>query len=283
MSKRNMLLGLASGKLGDLVFYRDGGEQRTRPHVIPKNPRSQAQMAQRVRIANVSATYRLLKSVLADSFTGRPANQSGYNAFASSAIEISPFLTREMALADGCVPAPYVIARGTIAPVTYKMSTTENTNTLGLVIPTLLASDNNVASVSEKLLATYPQLQDGDMLTFVSIGYVDLDIDGGNSAFRGVPTIVSMRIDVNNPDSLPSALLHPAAGMLNFTAWDEGEVAAAAVVVSRVDGNGALQTSFATLKLSEFASESYAGYRDNTALAYAVDSYNVGEQSILRD
>lgn len=278
-----MLLGLAAGKIGDLVFYRDGGEQRTRTRVIPKNPRSFAQMAQRVCIANVSATYRLLKAVLAGSFTGRPSNQSGYNAFASSAINISPYLTRGLALADNVIPAPYVVARGTIAPVTYTMKVESFEGILSLAIAGLTTEDATIAAVSSKLLAAYPQLQQGDVITFAAIGFVTTQDGEFGFGSRGTSIVVSMKIDTSDSTALPSARLQPAAGALNLVVSEESPAASGAVIVSRVDGSGALQTSFAVLALTEVAESLYTSYRSEETLNDAVQSYNVGESSILRE
>lgn len=56
MSKGNFLMGTASGKLGDVVFYRSRGSQRARTYIKnPKNPKSNAQM-QRRAIWAISAT-----------------------------------------------------------------------------------------------------------------------------------------------------------------------------------------------------------------------------------
>ena len=278
-----MLLGLAAGKVGDLVFYRDGGEQRTRTRVVPKNPRSIAQMTQRVKIANVSATYRLLKSVIADSFTGRPSNQSGYNAFASSAIDISPFLSREQALADYTVPAPYVIARGTIAPLSYSVVEDNDSSSLNLAIASLTAEDNTMAAVSAKMLAAYPYLQQGDIITFVGIGFNIAPTADGALLYRGVPAIASMKIDTTDETSVSSSNFEVGIGILKFAVSDISPTASGAVVVSRVDGNGALQTSFAELALTTQADSIYSDFRDDYALNAAVESYGVGGNSILRE
>lgn len=278
-----MLLGLAAGKIGDLVFYRDGGEQRTRTRVVPKNPRSFVQMAQRVRIANVSATYRLLKAVLADSFTGRPSNQSGYNAFASSAIEISPYLTREIALADACVPAPYIVSRGVITPIPFDIFEAESRVSLAVSAGGLTAESDTIAAVSSALLSTYPLLRQGDILTFVGIEYYS-PVEGDDaSAYRALPTIVSMKIDTSDVSALPSSYLESGDGTLRFTLMEELGVAAGAIIVSRVNGDGALQTSPAQLLLSSAATAAYSDFRSAEALNDAVQSYNVGESSILRD
>lgn len=278
-----MLLGLAAGKIGDLVFYRDGGEQRTRSRVIPKNPRSAAQMAQRVRIANVSATYRMLKSILADSFTGRPANQSGYNAFASSAIDISPFLSRELALADAIVPAPYVIARGTVMPVSYVVNHNSLQTSIFLPIEGLTAEDMTIAAVSAKMLDAHPQLQQGDVLTFVGIEYFPINDEDVSNGYRATPRVVSFKVDTSDTSTFPSAYFEPVTDQLNVIITGDSSVVAAAMIVSRTDGSGALQVSFAKLELTEDATAAYESFRNPASLNKAVVSYGVGADSILRE
>lgn len=70
MAKGNLLLGTASKKLGDIVFYRTGGEQRVRTRVKPMNPRSNAQILQRVVVATVVKAYQGLVSVSDHAFQG---------------------------------------------------------------------------------------------------------------------------------------------------------------------------------------------------------------------
>lgn len=57
MGKDNLLLGTGRGKLGDVVFYRTGGEQRFRTRVKPANPRSNAQIMQRVVVSTAVKFY----------------------------------------------------------------------------------------------------------------------------------------------------------------------------------------------------------------------------------
>lgn len=81
MTKRNMLLSLASGKLGDMVFYRAGGEQRTRTRVTPRNPKSISQMENRIPMANLSALYKGWAPILRQSLSTKSAKESAFNAF----------------------------------------------------------------------------------------------------------------------------------------------------------------------------------------------------------
>lgn len=84
MSKRSLFWGQASGKLGEAVFYRAGGEQRTRAYVKDvKNPKTLAQMTQRITMGNLVSMYSALKPVLSQSFPLRPTNRSAFNEFVS--------------------------------------------------------------------------------------------------------------------------------------------------------------------------------------------------------
>lgn len=85
MSKRSLFWGQASGKLGEAVFYRAGGEQRTRAYVkAVKNPKTLAQMMQRITMGNLVSMYSALKPILSQSFPVRAANRSAFNEFVSA-------------------------------------------------------------------------------------------------------------------------------------------------------------------------------------------------------
>lgn len=82
MSKRSLFWGNATGKLGEAVFYRAGGEQRTRTYVAKiANPRTLAQMQNRIAMANLASFFRSLKGLLKYSMTDRKSNQSAFNVF----------------------------------------------------------------------------------------------------------------------------------------------------------------------------------------------------------
>lgn len=69
MSKGNMLLGQARGSVGDLTFFRRNGEQITRAKVTQvANPRTAAQLIQRMIFATAATAYSRLKSICDHSF-----------------------------------------------------------------------------------------------------------------------------------------------------------------------------------------------------------------------
>ena len=113
MTKRNFLLGTSAGKLGDMVFYRSGGEQRTRTRVVPKNPKTIAQMTNRLSMLNLTSIFRSLKPVIESSFPTKKSNQSSYNAFVSANKAANPFYIRKEDLAEGyAVPYGITLAKG---------------------------------------------------------------------------------------------------------------------------------------------------------------------------
>jgi hypothetical protein len=117
MSKRSLFWGQASGKLGEAVFYRAKGEQRTRTYVAKiANPKTLAQMSNRVAMLNLVSGYRSLSSVLGKSFVDKRANESDYNAFVrNSKSSTTAGVTKEMGQLGWCCPYGFAISRGKIA------------------------------------------------------------------------------------------------------------------------------------------------------------------------
>lgn len=82
MSKRSLFWGNGSGRLGEAVYYRAGGEQRTRTYIkTVKNPKSYQQALQRTKFNNLVGVYKGLALAVKSFYTQREANQSPFNAF----------------------------------------------------------------------------------------------------------------------------------------------------------------------------------------------------------
>lgn len=82
MSKRSLFWGKASGKLGETVFYRAGGTQRTRTYVKNvKNPKSNQQAVQRTKFNNLVGCFKGISTAVKSFYTKRASNQSPFNAF----------------------------------------------------------------------------------------------------------------------------------------------------------------------------------------------------------
>ena len=98
MSKGNMFINKAAGKVGNLVLYQRSGEQVMRAYQNKvKNPRTLEQVMQRAKFANAVKFYkRAVKNFFPFAFEDQRANESAFNAFMRHNIDLSPFLTKPM-------------------------------------------------------------------------------------------------------------------------------------------------------------------------------------------
>lgn len=75
-------MGNASGKLADVVLYRNAGAQVARLRVRkPKNPRTEAQLIQRVIQATAAKAYSLLQPICNHAFEGKSTNTENQSEF----------------------------------------------------------------------------------------------------------------------------------------------------------------------------------------------------------
>lgn len=82
MAKGNLLLGMGRGKLGDIVLYRQNGQQMSRPRVrVVKNPRTSGQQIQRMIQATIAYAYAGLKTIVDHSFEGVQYGGKSMNYF----------------------------------------------------------------------------------------------------------------------------------------------------------------------------------------------------------
>lgn len=71
MAKGNLILGTASGKLGDTVMYRKDGQQLSRVRVRKiGNPKTEAQAVNRALLNTLSTAYAYMKGIVDHSFQG---------------------------------------------------------------------------------------------------------------------------------------------------------------------------------------------------------------------
>ena len=195
MAKGNMLQGMATGKLGDVVFARANGEQISRVrNRHPKNPRSNKQMYQRAVMATVMQAYSAGQEIFNHAFQGKSVGAENQRAFLSK----NSKLLRGLIAAEieagtaalNCNAA--VVAPGAITPVPNEYMISEGTypqNFFGwddankeFIIPDA-ATNETVAAYAQRL-----GLVAGDIYTFVA-----LVVSGDTPSFtvRGVTTATS--------------------------------------------------------------------------------------------
>lgn len=114
MVKRSLFWGQAAGKLGEAVYYRAGGEQRTRTYLKNiKNPKTQAQAIQRARLNNLTACFRGASVFLRSFFKAPKANQSAFNAFVAQNSQANKYVANDtMVKVQEAVPLGLLFANG---------------------------------------------------------------------------------------------------------------------------------------------------------------------------
>lgn len=81
MGKNNLILGTGRGKLGDIVFYRTGGEQRFRTRVRPTNPRTNAQLLQRCVVSTAVKLYSTVANICNHAFQNYEGSLKNHQRF----------------------------------------------------------------------------------------------------------------------------------------------------------------------------------------------------------
>ena len=116
MSKGSLFWANASGKLGETVLYRSGGEQRTRSYVAKiKNPKTLAQMKNRIVMNNVVSAFHALKLLLQTTFPNRKSNQSAFNVFVQANKNRTPYyISKEDLESTAFVPYGLQVAKGSL-------------------------------------------------------------------------------------------------------------------------------------------------------------------------
>ena len=161
----------AKKKLGGTVLYTQGGRTLQRelaPEV--KNPKTPAQMGQRVKWANLVAFYRANAGWMPKAFENKKATQSDYNKFMSlNAANSRIYLTKEQARQGACVLDSYRVSDGTLQPVDIFPSEANWVTNLFLTGLAKLDATTSVADFSKALLASNAGLRSGDQLSFIRI------------------------------------------------------------------------------------------------------------------
>lgn len=166
-------------KQGGNVYYTLKGQQVSRE--IPANvanPRTDLQMSQRVKLANLVAMYRCMKSFMPKAWENKGRTLSDYNAFVRSNLTNSPVaLTKGEAASGACVVAPYKVCEGTLSPIELTAQEGGFISNLGLGA-LQIESTTTVAEFSEALIANNNGIQYGDQLSFVQLIQQTSDVTG---------------------------------------------------------------------------------------------------------
>lgn len=267
MSKGNLFLGTASGKVGDVVFSRQGGEQVARVrNRSPKNPQTPLQMAQRVIMSTVGKAYSLMAPIADHAFQGRSegtmcqsrftelniallrraaaealnegtaeaiitSQATNFNGKGDSLVALNPFI-----ISEGSLPSPRLWEAGGGVGIRLGITTTLATVTYGDIINALGA-------------------QRGDQLTIVLLT-TDQTEAGVDAGFFNGFHFCRIILEPSEGDLTTPFLQTPGEGDLNYyvnkpNAKNEGSVIFSigsgtneSVLIPAVDGIGTGVTQY---------------------------------------
>lgn len=310
MSKGNPFLGLASGKLGDIVLYRTQGQQIARArNRSPKNPQSGLQMAQRSMMKTAALAYSLLQPITDHSFQGLQEgtpNQSrftmrniylmrdqlgGFLALGDSSAIFNLDATNYAGKYDTQAPIrPYLISEGNLPTIPVSI--------VGGVPQIAVPGTEAVSEVLYSDIVSRMGLQQGDQLTFCFLytndtvednaGYytafdfarIILDPESGNIDDTFLDTNEFSRPLNQNPRNTGSVFLKRAEGAIQFLptvnrASVQGglsrSLAGVAVIVSRFE-NGAWRRSSQQVVLMPVTEAPATGLQYSTELLMIGDA-----------
>ena len=175
MSKGSLFWANASGKLGESVFYRAGGEQRNRTYVKNiKNPKTKSQMSNRIQMLNLSIIFKELADILRVSFPNRPAKESGFNAFVKANKSAKSSVNTKENLEKGLVaPYQYFVSKGDLIVAQPSVITTkDNKQVYGYQLSDGYDKDEAESSWFGNLVSGFG-LPEGTKVTVVKARYVD--------------------------------------------------------------------------------------------------------------
>jgi len=280
MAVGNMFMGTGSGKIGNMVLYRSGGEQRMRVYLETiKNPRSQNQMNQRVQLANLVAFYRSAQPFLLGSFQVKDIKLSGYNSFVKANLgNIKVFLTKTLAAQNACVAAPYRVSDGDIPSIGVTGAGVASVTNLALGVGLVIDDNTTVGSVSAALVALNANVTEGMQLNYLSL------LQGTNPvtqapylSYNFYSFVIDSSSEDNFRDRMPSFAFSNVNGFVGHgeSIGDGGF----AWVLSKKDATGAVSASSQNLILT--SQVLFEQYSSETARQTASESYGPVSDQLL--
>lgn len=277
----NVWLRGAKKRMGGAVLYQQAGRTLARELAAEvSNPRTNSQMQQRVKWANLVSFYRSNRLWMARAFETKKATQSDYNKLMSLNVASSHvYLTKQQAAAGACVVAAYKVTEGSLPPVeVYEVD--------GGFGSSLYVGDaepsTTVGAWSKALLDNNAGLRLGDQISLIRITQTSSNITGVPyiqvRAYEMLLDPLSLEPITNYmPSDIFSAVEIDGSYTLGVT--NNGNAGAFTWVVSRSQG-GRLQVSTQTLTLVNmevFLEE----FTSQTQLERAIQSYGESDEVFL--
>lgn len=279
----NLWLKGGSQKLGGVVLYQSNGQTLARELAASvSNPRTDAQMEQRVKLANVVGVYRANRNWMTGAFEDKKQNESDYNAFVRANLANSLVATsKSQAAAGAAVVAPYKVSSGSLPVVEHVVDGTELQTNL-YVGELVINQATSVAELSQALINNNNGIREGMQLSLIiNIQQQAQETGIPYIVVRAYEMIISLSDSRLVSEFFPSVVLvattadNPALAMgISFLG-----AGAACFILSETLGG---KTRVSTQSLVAFGSnQSYAAYTSQEAWSEAIRSYGVNTTVFL--
>lgn len=246
MSKGNMFVSTAKGRVGNLVLYARKGSQITRAYQgNVANPKTNAQMLQRAKFANAVKFYqKAIQHFFKFAYQDQKSNETAFNAFMRHNIDKSAYLLQTQ------VKSPYfpalgrwVMSQGSLAAVAIPKF---SAGVVSMLNTSIEVSDTTVAALSSKLIAQ--GFNAGDIVTLVFISSMATSLDFNESTYQDSGNLTQPQweirqfiVDASNTTAVADmprsganlVTLAPAAGGITATFTHADYCNFAACIVTR--------------------------------------------------
>lgn len=281
---KNFWLQNQKKKLAGAVIYQAMGQTRSRELAASvANPRTESQMTQRVKWANLVNFYRANKGWMKFAYETKKQSQSDYNKFMSLNVASSRiYIPKGFAAQGACIVDGYTMTQGSLPSIETTPTGDGWDTNLYLSDATTLTENSTVKEVSEQLLAANPALREGDQLSFIRLTQQ-------TNPNTGVPYVVVRKYEVIlNTSSVKFFFDYMPIDYIAFNlsanpncieVLDSGNAGGFLLVLSRTTG-GKTYVSTQSIVVANNAALIDA-YSSQNALQTAIDSYGESSEPFL--
>lgn len=274
-------MGKVSGSAGNLTFSIKGGEQIMTARIEKvRNPRTPAQVAQRIKFPNLVATYRAFHGLLDECFEQKRRKKrvrfvSNFNRFMSINLFSDPvFLTRSESAAGYCIAAPYQVSEGSLPAIATQGTGTDTYTDIALS-DLEITDATTVAQFSNAVVRNNPRYEYGDAICYLSaLQTVEVA--------TGIPRVTAnlYKVTLDSANEEPLRTVAPSFGFSVTSGYlghgeDIGQ-GAFAWIHSRRSYEGLQVSSQRLVAYNEL----FQQYNNNTALDAATRAYGMQQVPI---
>lgn len=165
----NLWLRKSKKRLAGVVLYQAMEQTRARELATSvSNPRTQSQMAQRVKWSQLVSFYRANADWMKYAYETKTPQQSEYNKFMQlNTANSNIYMTKEQASFGACVVMPYVMTQGSLPSINFTAESGSWPSNIYYPSGSFLLESTTISEFSQKLIAQNPAMRNGDQLSFV--------------------------------------------------------------------------------------------------------------------